>query len=115
MIFDAESIAGFYMRLNNYSLTCLKYNFFFRLSSQHWSGILSLYNESVAGHHVAILPPILLSHRIAPELAAGIRNPDERDPPPMRWQALAAALDPPDYVPGMYIYCFLNYLCFLCP
>ncbi|CAB3256174.1 unnamed protein product [Arctia plantaginis] len=70
-----------------------------RLSSQHWSGILSLYNESVAGHHVAVLPPILLSHRIAPELAAGIRNPDERDPPPMRWQALAAALDPPDYVP----------------
>ncbi|XP_075990761.1 SREBP cleavage activating protein [Anticarsia gemmatalis] len=70
-----------------------------RLSSQHWSGILSQYNESVAGRHVAVLPPVLVSHRVPPELAAGVRNPDERDPPPMRWQALAAALDPPDYVP----------------
>lgn len=70
-----------------------------RLSSQHWSGILSQYNESVAGRHLVILPPVLISHRIPPEVAAGVRNPDERDPPPMRWQALAAALDPPDYVP----------------
>ncbi|CAH0703483.1 unnamed protein product [Spodoptera exigua] len=70
-----------------------------RLSSHHWSAVLSHYNESVAGRHVAVLPPILVSQRVAPELAAGVRNPDERDPPPLRWQALAAALDPIDMLP----------------
>ncbi|KAL0902641.1 hypothetical protein ABMA27_000465 [Loxostege sticticalis] len=67
-----------------------------RLSPYHWSGILSQYNESVAGRYAIILPPVLLSHRVSPEQAAGSRSPDERDPPPLRWQALAAALDPID-------------------
>ena len=50
---------------------------------------------------MAVLPPLLLSQRVAPELAAGVRNPDERDPPPLRWKALAAALDPNDMLPGI--------------
>ncbi|XP_039763259.1 sterol regulatory element-binding protein cleavage-activating protein [Pararge aegeria] len=70
-----------------------------RLSPYHWSSILSQYNESVAGRYVVVLPPVLVSHRVGPELATGLRHPDERDPPPLRWQALAAALDPIDILP----------------
>ncbi|XP_037299802.1 sterol regulatory element-binding protein cleavage-activating protein [Manduca sexta] len=69
-----------------------------RLSPYHWLAILSYYNESIAGRFAVVLPPTLLSHRISPELAAGVRNPDERDPPQLRWQALAAALDPIDII-----------------
>ncbi|XP_073951659.1 SREBP cleavage activating protein [Choristoneura fumiferana] len=70
-----------------------------RLSPYHWSSILGQYNESVAGRVVAVLPPLLLSQRVGPERAAALRHPDERDPPPLRWQALAAALDPIDTLP----------------
>ncbi|XP_059059772.1 sterol regulatory element-binding protein cleavage-activating protein [Achroia grisella] len=70
-----------------------------RLSPYHWSTILSQYNESVAGRYAVVLPPVLVSHRVGPELAASLRGPDERDPPPLRWQALAAALDPIDILP----------------
>ncbi|CAH2035548.1 unnamed protein product, partial [Iphiclides podalirius] len=70
-----------------------------RLSPSHWSAVLAQYNESVAGRYALILPPTLLSHRVSPDLAAGLRNPDEREPPPLRWQALAAALDPIDILP----------------
>ncbi|CAH0401898.1 unnamed protein product [Chilo suppressalis] len=69
-----------------------------RLSPYHWSGILSQYNESMGGRFAVILPPLLLSHRVSPELAVTVRNPEERDPPPLRWQALAAALDPIDII-----------------
>ncbi|XP_049885898.1 sterol regulatory element-binding protein cleavage-activating protein [Pectinophora gossypiella] len=69
-----------------------------RLSPYHWSAILSQYNESVAGRLVTLLPPVLLSQRVSPELAAGVRNPEEREPL-LRWQALAAALDPIDTRP----------------
>ncbi|CAG9558135.1 unnamed protein product [Danaus chrysippus] len=72
---------------------------FSRVSPYHWSSILSQYNESVAGRYVAILPPVLVSHRVGPEVAVGLRHPDEKDPPPLRWQALAAALDPIDTLP----------------
>ncbi|XP_052752618.1 sterol regulatory element-binding protein cleavage-activating protein isoform X2 [Galleria mellonella] len=70
-----------------------------RLSPYHWSTILSQYNESVAGRYAVVLPPMFISHRVGPELAATLRNPDEKDPPPLRWQALAAALDPIDILP----------------
>ncbi|XP_072931147.1 sterol regulatory element-binding protein cleavage-activating protein [Epargyreus clarus] len=70
-----------------------------RLSPYHWSAVLSQYNESLAGRYIVVLPPVLVSHRVGPELAAGLRHPDERDPPPLRWQALAAALDPIDILP----------------
>ncbi|CAK1588368.1 unnamed protein product [Parnassius mnemosyne] len=70
-----------------------------RLSPSHWASILSQYNESVAGKYAIILPPTLLSHRVSPELAAGLRHPDEKESPPLRWQALAAALDPIDILP----------------
>ncbi|XP_045509949.1 sterol regulatory element-binding protein cleavage-activating protein [Colias croceus] len=70
-----------------------------RLTPYHWSAILSQYNETLAGKYVVVLPPLLVSHRVSPEVAAGVRHPDERDPPPLRWQALAAALDPIDILP----------------
>ncbi|XP_063633942.1 sterol regulatory element-binding protein cleavage-activating protein [Cydia splendana] len=70
-----------------------------RVSAYHWSAILGQYNESLAGRVVAVLPPVLLSQRVSPERAAAVRLPDERDPPPLRWQALAAALDPLDTLP----------------
>ncbi|KAG7313530.1 hypothetical protein JYU34_000672, partial [Plutella xylostella] len=70
-----------------------------RLSPYHWSSILSQYNASVSGRSVALLPATLLSWRASPELAVGVSRPDERDPPPLRWQALAAALDPIDILP----------------
>ncbi|CAG9781801.1 unnamed protein product [Diatraea saccharalis] len=69
-----------------------------RLSPYHWSTILSQYNESVGGRFAVILPPLLLSHRVSPELAVTVQHPDEKDPPPLRWQALAAALDPIDII-----------------
>ncbi|CAH4038841.1 unnamed protein product [Pieris brassicae] len=70
-----------------------------RLNSYHWSAILSQYNETLAGKYLVFLPPTLVSHRVGPEIAAGVRHPDEKDPPPLRWQALAAALDPLDTLP----------------
>lgn len=88
---------------------------FCRLSSHHWSAVLSHYNESVAGRHVAVLPPLLVSQRVAPELAAGVRNPDERDPPPLRWQALAAALDPIDMLPGKLYFLYFKYYLYSVP
>lgn len=75
-----------------------------RLSPYHWSSILSQYNASVGGRYVVRLPPTLLSHRVSPELAVGLRNPEEKEPRPLRWQALAAALDPIDTLPGRWIF-----------
>lgn len=71
--------------------------------------MLSQYNESVSGRYAVLLPPMLLSHRVAPELAIGLRNPDEREPL-LRWQALAAALDPIESLPGkLFSHNFSNY------
>ncbi|KAJ2954548.1 hypothetical protein O0L34_g2832 [Tuta absoluta] len=69
-----------------------------RLSPYHWSAIMSQYNESMSGRYLTLLPPLLLSQRVSPELALSVRNPDEREPL-LRWQALAAALDPIDTLP----------------
>lgn len=67
-----------------------------RLTPYHWSSILSQYNESLSGRYIMVLPPLLLSCPISPEIAISLRNPEEKDPPTLRWQALAAALDPID-------------------
>ncbi|VVD04138.1 unnamed protein product [Leptidea sinapis] len=72
-----------------------------RLSAGHWAAVLSQYNASLAGRHLVVLPALLLSHRVSPDAAAAARLPRQRDPPPLRWQALAAALDPIDLLPEL--------------
>jgi len=68
-----------------------------RLSNYHWPAILSLYNVSVSGHYISILPPIRLSHTVSSEEARYLRNPNEKAMQHFQWQALAAALDPLDF------------------
>lgn len=70
-----------------------------RLSEFHWSSVLSQYNISISGRYIAVLPPLLIRHRVTPEMAAAVHNPAEKDSflPPSRWNALAAALDPLDF------------------
>ncbi|XP_012541992.1 sterol regulatory element-binding protein cleavage-activating protein [Monomorium pharaonis] len=66
------------------------------LSLYHWSSILSMYNVSIAGGRVTILPTIKLSHAVSPQLAKQISNPN--DVQHFQWQSLAtAALDPLDF------------------
>ncbi|KAK2584484.1 hypothetical protein KPH14_006859 [Odynerus spinipes] len=67
-----------------------------RLSLYHWSSILSMYNISVAGERVTILPTIKLSHAVSPQLVRQISNPN--DIQQFQWQSFAtAALDPLDF------------------
>lgn len=66
------------------------------LSLYHWSSILSMYNISIAGGRVTILPTIKLSYAVNPQLAKQISNPN--DVQRFQWQSLAtAALDPLDF------------------
>lgn len=55
-----------------------------------------MYNVSIAGGRVTILPTIKLSHAVSPQLAKQISNPN--DVQHFQWQSLAtAALDPLDF------------------
>lgn len=55
-----------------------------------------MYNVSIAGGRVTILPTIKLSHAMSPQLAKQISNPN--DVQHFQWQSLAtAALDPLDF------------------
>lgn len=55
-----------------------------------------MYNVSIAGGRVTILPTIKLSHAMSPQLAKKISNPN--DVQHFQWQSLAtAALDPLDF------------------
>lgn len=66
------------------------------LSLYHWSSILSMYNISIAGGRVTILPTIKLSYAVSPQLAKRISNPN--DVQHFQWHSLAtAALDPLDF------------------
>lgn len=66
------------------------------LSLYHWSSILSMYNVSIAGGRVTILPTIKLSHAVNSQLAKQISNPN--DVQHFQWHSLAtAALDPLDF------------------
>ncbi|KAJ4442079.1 hypothetical protein ANN_11945 [Periplaneta americana] len=75
-----------------------------RLSHYHWPAILSLYNISLAGRYISILPPIRLSHTVSSELAHALRNPNEKAAQHFQWQALAAALDPLDFSDSRWSY-----------
>jgi len=59
-----------------------------------------MYNVSIAGGRVTILPTIKLSHAVNPQLVKQISNPN--DVQHFQWQSLAtAALDPLDFS-GLY-------------
>lgn len=67
-----------------------------RLSPYHWSSILAMYNVSIAGGRVTILPTIKLSYAVNPQFVKQISNPN--DAQHFQWQSLAtAALDPLDF------------------
>ncbi|KAI4501299.1 hypothetical protein M0802_003672 [Mischocyttarus mexicanus] len=67
-----------------------------RLSLYHWSSIISMYNMSVSGEQITILPTIKLSHAVSPQLVRQISNPN--DVQQFQWQSFAtAALDPLDF------------------
>lgn len=80
-----------------------------RLSVHHWSSILSLYNITVTASYITILPTINVIHVVSPEVAASLRNPDEKGIK-FRWQSLAVALDPLDF-PGLhYLILLISFL-----
>ncbi|XP_034937931.1 sterol regulatory element-binding protein cleavage-activating protein [Chelonus insularis] len=67
-----------------------------RLSLYHWSSILAMYNISIAGQHITILPTIKIAHAVSPQVARQLSNPN--DVQQFQWQSLAtAALDPLDF------------------
>lgn len=71
-----------------------------RLSHHHWPAILSMYNISVAGRYISILPSIRLSLSVTPDVARSLRNLEEHTGQHFQWQALAVALDPLDFSDG---------------
>ena len=48
-----------------------------RLPFSHWPMLFGLYNMSLYGQHITILPPIRLSMTISPEVAISLRHPAE--------------------------------------
>lgn len=72
-----------------------------RLSYRHWPDLLDIYNISLAGKCIAMLPPIRLSIPVRPERLAEVRN--SRDGEYLsrsRWKSLASALDSLDVLDG---------------
>lgn len=72
-----------------------------RLSHRHWPDLLEIYNISLAGKCIAMLPPIRLSISVHPDRLAEVRN--SRDGEYLtrsRWKSLASALDSLDVLDG---------------
>jgi len=64
------------------TLTKLQYrdtDYWKRLPYSHWPMLFGLYNISVYGDHLTLLPPILLSMVISPEAVVKLRSPNEKD------------------------------------
>lgn len=49
------------------------------MPNHHWSNLFSLYNVSLTGRFLSILPPIMLSIAVSPERAQSIRNLADAD------------------------------------
>lgn len=49
------------------------------MPAHHWSNLFSLYNVSLTGRFLTVLPPILLSIPVTPERARAIRNVADAD------------------------------------
>ena len=74
-----------------------------RLSYRHWPDLLALYNYSLAGTCIALLPPIRLSIAVGTERLADVRNARDGEYLSQRWRwtSLAtAALDSLDVLDG---------------
>ena len=56
------------------------YNPWKRLPYTHWPMLFGLYNMTLYGKYITILPPIHLSMTISPESAKSLRHPKEYDP-----------------------------------
>lgn len=72
-----------------------------RLSYRHWPDLLAIYNFSLAGSCIALLPPIRLSIPVHPDRLVNVRN--SRDGEYLsrsRWKSLATALDSLDVLDG---------------
>ena len=55
------------------------YNPWKRLPYTHWPMLFGLYNMTLYGQYITILPPIHLSMTISPESAKSLRHPKEYD------------------------------------
>ena len=51
-----------------------------RLPYSHWPMLFGLYNISVYGNNIVLLPPILLSNIVSPEAVVKLRSPNEKIP-----------------------------------
>ena len=63
------------------SLTKLQHrdpDYWRRLPYSHWPMLFGLYNISVYGNHLVLLPPILLSTVVSPEAVVKLRSPNEK-------------------------------------
>lgn len=67
-----------------------------RLSFYHWPVLMTLYNMSLTGKCITVLPAIRISHVVTPEEALTMRNPNEKMEH-FQWKTLAVALDPLDF------------------
>ena len=56
-----------------------EYNPWKRLPYTHWPMLFGLYNMTLYGQYITILPPIHLSMTISPESAKSLRHPKEYD------------------------------------
>ena len=66
-----------------------------RLPYSHWPMLFGLYNISVYGENIVLLPPILLSHIVSPEAVVKLRSPNEKSPSSESWSLdnIKSALD----------------------
>ena len=65
-----------------------------RLSYRHWPDLFAVYNMSLAGSYIAMLPPIQLSIAVPIERLPEVRNSkDEEYLSRSQWKSLASALD----------------------
>lgn len=77
------------------------FEFWRRLSHRHWPDLLAMYNYSLAGNCIAILPPIRLSVPVQPDRLQEVRNKADADYlSRSRWKSLASALDSLDVLDG---------------
>lgn len=58
--------------------------------------MMSLYNISLTGKYITILPSIRISQIISSETAVSMRNPNDKMTN-FQWKSLAVALDPLDF------------------
>lgn len=70
-----------------------------RLTLYHWQVLMGVYNISLVGRYITILPPITITAPVKPEKALSLRHPLENEQAKhFNWHALANAFEPIDLV-----------------